>query len=261
MSRVRRPQVISFLNQKGGVGKTTSAVNVAHCWARGGSDVVGLDLDPQGHFAASLGLEGLDPGLDDVLFDGVALAERMQPAREGLRLVPPGPRLPEVEQMSGGRERGYLLQRAVEGLAPAPDYVVIDCPPSSGLLAINALLATDEVVIPVSCDYLGLEGLAGLMRTLLRVERGLGIERRKRVLVTRFNGQRRLPREVRGKLQEYFPEQVLRTPVRDNVSLAEAPGFGQTVLEYRPRSNGAKDYAAIAEDLAQDRVLEAVATE
>ncbi len=254
-------RVVSFLNQKGGVGKTTSAVNVAHAWARAGKEVLGIDLDPQGHFAASLGLEGLDPGLDDVLFDGVALAERLQPARERLRLIPPGPRLPDAEQMSGGRERGYLLQRALGGLEAPPDHVVVDCPPSSGLLAMNALLATDEVVMPVSCDYLGLEGLAGLMRTLMRVEGGLGIATRKLVLVTRFNGQRRLPREVRGKLQEYFPEQVLSTPIRDNVSLAEAPGFGQTIFEYRPRSNGAKDYAAAAEDLAQHRVLEAPVTE
>ncbi|MCC3750601.1 MAG: ParA family protein [Halorhodospira halophila] len=252
-------RVTCFLNQKGGVGKTTSSVNVAHALARAGRDVVGIDLDPQGHFAASLGLEGLDPGLDDVLFDQVPLAERLQPARERVRLVPPGPRLPEVEQMVGGRERGWLLQRAVAGLDPFPDYVVIDCPPSSGLLAINALLATDEVVMPVSCDYLALEGLAGLMRTLMRVERGLGIHTRKYVLVTRYNGQRRLPKEVLGKLKEYFPGQVLKTAVRDNVALAEAPGFGQTIFEYRPESNGAKDYRALAEDLEQHRVFEPAA--
>ncbi|MBK1734674.1 cobyrinic acid a,c-diamide synthase [Halorhodospira abdelmalekii] len=253
------PRTLIFLNQKGGVGKTTSSVNVAHALALSGYEVLGLDLDPQGHFAASLGLEGLDPGLDEIFFEGVGLLERAQPARERLRLVPPGPRLPEVEQMAGGRERGWILQRALTQLKQPFDYVVIDCPPSSGLLAINALLATDDVIMPVSCDYLALEGLAGLMRTLMRVEQGLNISTRKYVLVTRFNGQRRLPREVRGKLEEYFPGQVLYTPIRDNVALAEAPGFGQTVFEYRPESNGAKDYAALAEDIRLRRVLEAPA--
>ncbi|ABM62928.1 ParA family protein [Halorhodospira halophila] len=255
------PRVVSFLNQKGGVGKTTSAVSVAHAWARSGRQVVGIDLDPQGHFAASLGLEGLDPGLDDVLFDGVPLAERLQSGRENLRLVPPGPRLPEVEQMSGGRERGWRLQQAIGGLEPFPDFVVVDCPPSSGLLAMNALLATDEIIMPVSCDYLALEGLAGLMRTLMRVERGLNIFTHKYVLVTRYNGQRRLPREVLGKLREYFPGQVLQTPIRDNVALAEAPGFGQTIFEYRPESNGAQDYIAVAGDIEAYRVLEPAAAE
>ncbi|MFW6278032.1 MAG: ParA family protein [Halorhodospira sp.] len=252
------PRVVAFLNQKGGVGKTTSAVNVAHAWARAGRQVVGIDLDPQGHFAASLGLEGLDPGLDEVLFEGVALTERLQPARDHLQLIPPGPRLPEAEQMSGGRERGWRLQQAIAGLDPFPDYVVIDCPPSSGLLAMNALLATDELIMPVSCDYLALEGLAGLMRTLLRVERGLGAYTHKYVLVNRYNERRRLPREVLGKLREYFPGQVLCTPVRDNVALAEAPGFGQTIFEYRPGSHGASDYEALAEDIEQYRVLEPV---
>lgn len=257
----QRPRCLVFLNQKGGVGKTTSAVNVAHALARGGSRVLGLDLDPQGHFAASLGVEGLDPGLDDLFFAGAGLQERAQQARERLLLVPPGPRLPEVEQMSGGRERGWILSNAVEQLDAELDYIIIDCPPSSGLLAINALLATDDVIMPVSCDYLALEGLAGLMRTLMRVEQGLNISRSKYVLITRFNGQRRLPREVRGKLEEYFPGQVLRTSIRDNVALAEAPGFGQTVFEYRAESNGAKDYAAVTEDIRYRRVLEPVVAE
>lgn len=255
------PRAVAFLNQKGGVGKTTSSVSVAHALARAGYEVLGIDLDPQGHFAASLGLEGLDPGLDDALFDGVPLAERLQQARPGLRLVPPGPRLADAEQMAGGRERGWRLQQALAGLEPFPDFVVIDCPPSSGLLAMNALLAGDELVMPVSCDYLGMEGLAGLMRTLMRVERGLSLYLHKYVLVTRYNGQRRLPREVLGKLEGYFPGQILRTPIRDNVALAEAPGFGQTIFEYRPASNGAKDYAALAEDLCQRRVREAAGQE
>lgn len=253
----QQPRCLVFLNQKGGVGKTTSSVNVAHALARSGNRVLGLDLDPQGHFAASLGIEGLDPGLDDVFFAGAKVLDRAQQARDRLLLVPPGPRLPEVEQMSGGRERGWVLTNALQEVDVDVDFIVIDCPPSSGLLAINALLATDDVIMPVSCDYLALEGLAGLMRTLLRVEQGLQISRSKYVLVTRFNGQRRLPREVHGKLEEYFPGQVLRTAIRDNVSLAEAPGFGQTVFEYRADSNGAKDYAALAEDIRQRRVLEA----
>lgn len=250
-------RVLCCLNQKGGVGKTTTSVNVAHALARSGHGVLGIDLDPQGHFAATLGVDGHQPGLDDVLIDGVRLVDRIQVAPNRMGIVPPGARLHEFEQTQGGQERGWRLRKAIDALDPFPEFILVDCPPSSGLLAMNALLAADELVIPVSCDYLSLEGLAGLMRTLNRVEKGLGVFTRKRIVVTRFNQRRRLPREVLSKLREYFPGQVLQTPIRDNVAIAEAPGFGQTIFEYRPESNGAHDYAALAEDLRLGRVLDA----
>lgn len=254
-------RVLCCLNQKGGVGKTTTSVNVADALVRSGHPVLGIDLDPQGHFAATLGVDGLQPGLDDVLMHGAPLDERVVEASNGMPVVPPGPALHEFEQIAGGQERGWRLRQAIDGHRPSPPFVMVDCPPSSGLLAMNALLAADDLVIPVSCDYLSLEGLAGLMRTLMRVEKGLGVFTRKFIAVTRFNQRRRLPRDVLDKLREYFPGQVLRTPIRDNVALAEAPGFAKTIFEYRPASNGAQDYAALAEDLRLRRVMDEPATE
>ena len=255
----RSGRTLAVLNQKGGVGKTTTSVNVAHALARAGHRVLGIDLDPQGHFAASLGIDHTRAGLDDVFFDRVALMERACPARDNLDVIPPGPRLPDAERMKGGRERGWRLQEALDALEPFPDFVIVDCPPSTGLLVMNVLIAVDEILMPVSCDYLALEGLSGLMRTLFQVERGLGFTTEKYVVVNRYHQQRRLPREVFAKLQAYFPGRVLHTPIRDNITLAEAPGFGQTIFEYSPRSHGASDYAALAEDILHKRVLEPAA--
>gem|GEM_PF-100624 len=247
-------RVLSVLNQKGGVGKTTTSSALSHGLALSGNRVLAMDLDPQGHLGASLGADSDRPGMDSVLLDGASPEDLMRPAREGLQLLTAGARLMQVEQQGGGGpERGWRLKAAIDGMSDVADWVVIDCPPSSGLLVMNGLLAADDLLVPVSSDFLALQGLSTLMQTLQRVEQRLGAWSRKWLVLTRFHPRRRLPREVQDKLLEYFPDQLLRTAIRDNVALAEAPGFGQSIFEYQPDSNGAADYAALVEDLKQGR--------
>ena len=211
-------------------------------------------MDPQAHLTTSFGA-GNTAGVDAVLLEGAAISDVEQTVREGIRLVPAGPRLGEVEAMkNGGAQRGWLLDKAIKASGPR-EVLLIDCPPSAGLLAMNALLATDEVMIPVAGDYLSLHGLSRLVGILMHIEESLGRVSRKWVVLTRFQARRRLAREVKEKLLQHFPGQVLATPVRETVALAESPGFGKTIFEYQARSNGAADYRLLAGDLMAERVM------
>lgn len=247
--------MIAVMNQKGGVGKTTTALNLSHGLTMSGKKVTILDMDPQGHLTASFGIDMREhPGLDNVLLDGESITDMKIEVRENLFLVPAGPRLGEVEYLKeGGSERGMRLKQALKGKMRNQDYVIIDCPPSTAMLGMNALIAADEVLIPVSGDYLALHGVARLMTIFRQIEKTLRKTMKKWVVVTRFHGQRRLANEVRDKLKEYFPGQVLKTAIRENVSLAESPSFGQTIFEFKKNSNGADDYMSLTSDILKGR--------
>ena len=251
-------RVIAVLNQKGGVGKTTTSVHLAHGLARLGDTVLGLDLDPQGHLTTGLGCDPSVTGVDQVLLNEEPLAGHRQSARDNLTLVSAGPGLRAFETLDeGGPDRGWWLNEALyelENSGEAQDWIVMDCPPSSGLLAMNALLAADDLLIPVACDFLSLQGLSMLMQTLQRVEEKMQAASRKWLVLTRFHTRRRLSREVQDTLTAHFPGRLLATPIRENVALAEAPGFGRTVFEYQASSNGAVDYTALVNDLRFGRV-------
>lgn len=247
-------RLVAVMNQKGGVGKTTSTLNIAHALARAGKRVLALDMDPQAQLSAGLGvMDGDKAGLDRVLLDGASLGEVAFEVRERLMLVPAGPKLAEFEYAAdGGPDRGFFLQRAL-GHDSSCDCVLIDSPPSAGLLTMNVFLAADEVLIPVSGDYFALHGVSRFMRIMDHINGSLDRNTRVWLTLTRFNERKRLARDVRDKLVEYFPNKLLATPVRECVTLAESPGFGQTIFEYAPGSNGAKDYRGLADDLMNER--------
>ncbi|MCB1875745.1 MAG: ParA family protein [Chromatiales bacterium] len=251
-------QSVAVINQKGGVGKTTTCVNLAHAMSRAGKRVTVLDLDPQGHLAASLGFHERErAGLDAVLLNGASLPDVTVEARENLNLIPAGPRWAELEHLnpSAGVSRGRLLQKTLDGQFADCDFVLMDCPPASGLIVVNALFAADEVLIPMPGDYLALQGLSHLMGTIRNFESMLGHSLKKRIALTRFHPRRRLAQEVRRKLQDYFPGQLLPTPIREAAALAESPGFGKTIFEYRPNSSAAEDSEAMARDYLEERTI------
>ncbi|HEC73064.1 MAG TPA: ParA family protein [Methylophaga aminisulfidivorans] len=247
-SRVR---IIAIMNQKGGVGKTTTTVNLGHALALADKRVALLDMDPQGQIATSLGFYDQQSGIDLVLLEGHGIDSVKLTARPNLDIVPAGQRLNEFEHIyEGGVERGHRLQKAINSSSLRTyDYVLIDCPPSSGLLGVNAMFAASELIIPVSGDYLSLQGLSRMMQVLKRSEELSGQKIKLWLVSTRMQLRRRLTTEVRNRVLKYFPGRVLHTPIRENVALAECPSFGKTIFDYRKKSAGAEDYLTLAEDL------------
>lgn len=247
--------VVAIINQKGGVGKTTTAINLAHALALSGQQVLAVDLDPQGHLSVGLGqLERKTPGMDEVLVNGELLSDYIISTRDNLDLVPAGPGLANVEHITeGGTQRGMRLKKALKPIAKNYDFIVFDCPPSAGLLGINALFAASELVIPVSSDYLALQSLSSFLATLQFAEKTCKRTMRKHVLMTRYHTKRRLAREVRESLQTHFPDQLMKTCIRETVALAESPSYGETIFEYQNVSHGADDYRQMATELTSER--------
>ncbi len=250
-------RVIAVMNQKGGVGKTTTALNLACALAQDGRRVLALDMDPQGQLAVGLGVYvNGRAGLDSVLLDGAPLADVLVDARDRLKLAPAGARLAEFEYVTeGGAGRGMALRNALQQVGEGYDYVLVDAPPSTGLLGMNVLMAVDEVLVPVTGDFLGLHGVSRFMQILRHIDGALERETRVWIALTRFNERRRLARDVRAKLLEHFPGAVFATAVRECSALAESPSFGKTVFEYRSKGKGAEDYRALAQDVMNRRTL------
>lgn len=250
-------QRIAVINQKGGVGKTTITANLGHALALAGKRVMLVDLDPQGQLSASLGLfRPPRHGVDEVLLGDSILTEMALKSREGMTLVPAGERLGEVEkQQDGGVVRAQLLKQGLSRESVALDYMLFDCPPASGLLLANAVMAVDQALIPVTGDYLGLNGLAYLLKTLKRFEPFRGDPLEQRVVLSRLNPRRRLAREVTGKLAAHFPGRMLASAIHEAAVLAECPGAGRTIFEYRAKSRSATDFQALARDLIEGRTL------
>jgi len=254
----KKNRIIAIMNQKGGVGKTTTTVNLGHALAKAGNRVALLDMDPQGQVATSLGFDNNLPGLDQVLLEDKAIDDIKINARENLDLIVAGNRLNEFEHLSsGGITRGKKLQEALHTSSLSNyDFVLIDCPPSSGLLGVNAMFAAGELLIPVSGDYLSLQGLSRMMQILKRAEELAGHRIRLWLVSTRMQMRRKLTEEVRKRILKYFPGRVFYTPVRENVALAECPSFGKTIFDYKKSSAGAEDYMALALDLIRGRTAD-----
>jgi chromosome partitioning protein len=189
-------------------------------------------------------------GIDKCLLEEVSIANASHPIRENLELIPAGEELSEVERLAeGGSSRGMKLRNALKNNIEKYDYVLIDCPPSSGLLVVNAIFATQKVLIPMTGDYLALQGLSHLMATLKNFGQALGYELKQWLVLSRFQARRRLSQEVRDKLILHFPGKVLATEISESVVLAESPGYGETIFEYKPSSKSALEYESLVDDL------------
>lgn len=248
---------LAIMNQKGGVGKTTTAINLAHALAEMDYRVTLIDMDPQSHLGIGLGVSGHD-GVDTVLLDGEQADDQMHEINAKIMLLPAGDRLAEVEsRLKGGADRGWLLHKAIQSstICQQSDFCIIDCPPSAGLLGMNALMASEELMIPVSSDFLALHGVSRMVQILDYISSALKKTAKRWFVITRYHDRRRLSREVKEKLQQYFSASVLATPVRESVALAECPSYGKSIFDYQPSGHGAEDYWHLAEDLIEERVM------
>ena len=248
-------KIYALANQKGGVGKTTTAINLGAYLAQAGQRVLIVDIDPQANATSSLGLDKhqLETSIYDALIDETALKRVILRSPElGLFLVPSSPALAGAEvELVSMLAREYRLQQALEPVASSYDYVLIDCPPSLGLLTVNALTAArDGVIIPVQCEYLALEGLSQLYQTIELVHARLNPDLEVRgMLMTMFDGRTNLAQQVVDEVRRHFGERTFSSVIPRNVRLSEAPSYGQPIATYAPRSAGALAYAALAQEV------------
>lgn len=257
----KHPRVLTVANQKGGVGKTTSAVNLAASMALGGLNVLVIDLDPQGNASTALAVDHQEEtvGTYDVLVDGEPITQCMSPAPgyESLWCLPASLDLAgaDIELITSfsETERPFLLRKAIALLLETNDfdYIFVDCPPSLGMLTINALAAVSEVLIPIQCEFYALEGVQQLLRTIEFARDRLNPELAvSTILLTMFNSRTNLSLQVAEEVRSYFGELVLATAIPRSTYVAEAPSFGQSVLTYDPGSTGAVAYLAAAREIA-----------
>jgi chromosome partitioning protein len=248
-------KIYALANQKGGVGKTTTAVNLGAYLALNGMRVLVIDVDPQANATSCLGLDknNLPLSIYDALINKTPLTEIILLTDHFcLELVPSSPALAGAEvEMVGLLAREHLLRRAIAPVVERYDYVLIDCPPSLGLLTINALTAAaDGVIIPVQCEYLALEGLTLLVHTINLVRENLNPDLRIRgLLMTMYDTRTNLARQVVEEVHKHFPDKVFNTIISRNVRLSEAPSHGETILSYDPQSTGGLTYRDLAQEL------------
>jgi chromosome partitioning protein len=243
------------VNQKGGVGKSTTAVNLGASLALLGRRVLLIDIDPQGNATSGLGIEkaAISQDVYRVLLADVPMEQAiLKTAIPDLQLVPSTINLAGAEiELVATLSRESRLKVALRPVAPLYEYVLIDCPPSFGLLTLNALTAADEVLIPVQAEYYALEGLSQLTTVVSRIRQALNPDLRiTGVLVTMFDGRTKLATEVLDEVNAYFPEQVFRTQIPRNIRLSEAPSYGKPVALFDIKSRGAQAYLALAREVA-----------
>lgn len=259
LPRPNRTRKLVVANQKGGVGKTTTAVNIAVALADGGLNVLVVDLDPQGNASTALGVDHRDGtgGTYEVLLSGAPIEDLAQVSPESPRLRV----LPATLDLAGaelelvntvGRERQLDRALTAYGASQEVDYVIMDCPPSLGLLTVNALVAATEIFVPIQCEYYALEGVTQLLRTIEMVRGNLNDELHlSTVLLTMFDGRTRLSQQVADEVRTHFSRETLKTAIPRSVRVSEAPSYQTTVLNYDPRSAGAQAYREAAKEIAE----------
>ncbi len=246
-------QTLAITNQKGGVGKTTTCVNLAASLTRLGKRVLVIDLDPQGNATTGSGVDkhADDPTSCELLLGDTTVERAAHRVEAGYDLVPANGDLTVAEvRLMDQERREYRLREALETAAAHYDYILIDCPPSLNLLTVNGLVAADGVMIPMQCEYYALEGLTALMRTIESIQRGPNPALRiAGLLRTMFDPRNRLSGDVSEQLTGHFGDRVFRTVIPRNIRLAEAPSFGQPALLYDASSRGAVAYLALAGEM------------
>jgi chromosome partitioning protein len=262
---VGNARIISFLNQKGGVGKTTTTVNIAAALADKGKKVLVIDLDPQTHLGLHFGVEETATSVYDLLMDeSVSLAQTMVKARKGIDIVTSEVDLAAAEsELATHTERHNLLCSKLQPVVNKYDFIMIDCPPSLGLLTINALAASRELIVPMQAHFLALQGISRLFETVLMLVRGMNPNLRVTgVVLCMHEAHTNLAKEVVSDLKDFFEASrdqdvpwrnciLLDPPIRRNVKLAEAPSFGQTIFDYEPKCAGANDYRKLVESVLE----------
>lgn len=249
-------KVIAIANQKGGVGKTTTAVNLSSCLAYKGKKVLVIDIDPQGNTSSGLGVDkkNISNSVYDVIINDEAIENTLlQTCVDNLMLCPSNIQLAGAEvELVSLISRENRLKSALYYVRKQYDFIIIDCPPSLGLLTLNSLTAADTILVPIQCEYYALEGLSQLMNTVKLVQRHLNPELEvEGVVLTMFDARTNLSIQVVEEVKQYFRNKVYRTVIPRNVRLSEAPSFGLPIILYDPKSKGAECYIELAEEVIQ----------
>ena len=245
-------KIICIANQKGGVGKTTTAVNLAACLAEEGKRTLLVDMDPQGNASSGIGVRAGKKTVYEALLGECTMESTLEKTKQPMLFVSPSDiRLAGAElELANLERREYRMRAALEAVRGNFDYLIIDCPPSLGLLTINALTAAQSILIPIQCEYYALEGVTALMNTVQRVKKGLNpaleIEG---VLLTMLDGRTNLGLQVVAEVKKHFKSKVFQTAVPRNVRLGEAPSHGLPIHRYDPRSTGAEAYRSLAKEV------------
>ncbi len=250
-------KIIALSNQKGGVGKTTSSINIASYLAASEIPTLIIDLDPQANTSSGLGLEigSYDESIYDVIVNGVNLKKVIQKTELSyLDIAPSSQQLVGAEiELVSELKREYLLKESLKKIKGKYKFVIIDCPPSLGLLTINVLTASDSLIIPIQCEYYALEGLSQLLNTIRLVQKRLNKKLKiEGILVTMYDTRLNLSKQVVGELEDYFKNKVYGTYIHRNVRLSEAPSHGKPILLYDASSTGAQNYMNLVSEIIAD---------
>ena len=247
-------KVIAIANQKGGVGKTTTAVNLSACLGKRGKKTLLIDIDPQGNTTSGLGVDprGVEQSIYDCIINDIPMEEVIIKTEfENLWICPSNINLAGAElELVAKPNREYVLKQAIDGIKDEYDFIFIDCPPSLGLITLNSFAATDTVLVPIQCEYYALEGLSQLTITIKMVKKALNPDiALEGVLLTMFDARTNLSIQVVEEVKKFFHNKVFGTIIPRNVRLSEAPSFGQPVIEYDKHSKGAECYIDLADEV------------